>query len=82
MSRESIGCQLKESRKRLRLSQSDITKKLKTDRAQISRIENGKYQGSLQLLERYLTLMGLELAATPINRPPIFEELEAVYHDD
>jgi len=69
-------------RKRRYLSQSDIASKLKVDRSQISRIENGRYQGSLQLLERYLTLMGLELTATPINRRPTLNELDSIYDDD
>lgn len=69
-------------RKRRYLSQSDIASKLKVDRSQISRIENGRYQGSLQLLERYLTLMGLELTATPINRRPTLDELDSIYDDD
>ncbi len=82
MSRESIGNQLMAERKRRYLSQSDIASKLKVDRSQISRIENGRYQGSLQLLERYLTLMGLELTATPINRRPTLNELDSIYDDD
>lgn len=82
MSRESIGNQLMAERKRRYLSQSDIASKLKVDRSQISRIENGRYQGSLQLLERYLTLMGLELTATPINRRPTLDELDSIYDDD
>ena len=69
-------------RKRRYLSQSDIASKLKVDRSQISRIENGRYQGSLQLLERYLTLMGLELTATPINPRPTLNELDSIYDDD
>ncbi len=82
MSRESIGDQLMAERKRRHFSQGDIASKLKVDRSQISRIENGRYQGSLQLLERYLTLMGLELTATPLNRRPTLDELDSIYDDD
>ena len=69
-------------RKRRKITQNEIASKLKTDRAQISRIENGRYQGSLQLLERYLTFMGLELTATPMNRRPTLDELDSIYDDD
>lgn len=69
-------------RKRRKITQNDIASKLKTDRAQISRIENGRYQGSLQLLERYLTLLGLELTASPMNRRPTLDELDSIYDDD
>lgn len=82
MSRESIGEQLKAERKRQRMSQDDVANKLKTGRPRISQIENGRYQGSLQLLERYLTLMGLELTAIPINHRPTLDELGAIYDDD
>ena len=69
-------------RKRRKITQNDIASKLKTDRSQISRIENGRYQGSLQLLERYLTLLGLELTASPMNRRPTLDELDSTYDDD
>ena len=69
-------------RKRRKITQNDIASKLKTDRAQISRIENGRYQGSLQLLERYLTLLGLELTTSPMNRRPTLDELDSTYDDD
>ena len=82
MSRESIGNQLMAERKRRKITQNDIASKLKTDRSQISRIENGRYQGSLQLLERYLTLLGLELTASPMNRRPTLDELDSTYDDD
>ena len=82
MSRESIGSQLKAERKRQHMSQNDVANKLKTDRSRISHIENGRYQGSLQLLERYLTLMGLELTAVPVKRRPTLDELDSIYDDD
>lgn len=82
MSRESIGKQLKAARKQQQMSQKAIATILKVDRSQISRIENGRYQGSLQLLERYLALMGLELCATVIRSRPTFGELESFYNDD
>ncbi|OFC70094.1 helix-turn-helix transcriptional regulator [Alteromonas confluentis] len=82
MSRESIGNQLKTERKRRRMSQDDIASKLKTARPRISQIENGRYQGSLQLLERYLNLMGLELTAISVNRRPTLDELDSIYDED
>ncbi len=83
MSREDIGKQLQNERKRQKLSQSDIADKLQCSRPKISTIENGKYQGSLQLLERYLNLMGYELTATPkqVKRPTL-DELDSIYDDD
>jgi len=83
MSREGIGQQLQAERKRQKLSQSDIADKLQCSRPSISNIENGRYQGSLQLLERYLNIMGFELTATPRQaKRPTLDELDSVYNDD
>jgi transcriptional regulator with XRE-family HTH domain len=83
MSRSSIGLQLRKNRQMLTLKQSDIALKLKCDRAAISRIENGKYQGSLQLLERYLNLVGLELFAAPITpERPTLGNMSGLYDYD
>ena len=83
MSREGIGQQLQAERKRQKLSQSDIADKLQCSRPSISNIENGRYQGSLQLLERYLNIMGFELTATPKQtKRPTLDELDSVYNDD
>jgi len=83
MSREDIGQQLQAERKRQKLSQSDIADKLQCSRPSISNIENGRYQGSLQLLERYLNIMGFELTATPKQaKRPTLDELDSVYNDD
>ncbi len=80
MSRRTIGQQLKQARKASGLSQSDVAIKLSCARPRISLIETGRYQGSLQLLERYLNLMQLELCAQPIStQRPVFEDLERIY---
>ncbi|MDU0352519.1 helix-turn-helix transcriptional regulator [Paraglaciecola aquimarina] len=82
MSRVSIGSQLQTNRTARHLTQTDIAKKLNCDRAAISRIENGKYQGSLQLLERYLNLLGLELFAAPIKpERPTLDNMDGIYDD-
>jgi transcriptional regulator with XRE-family HTH domain len=82
MSRKTIGNQLKIARKNQKLSQADVAQKLCVDRAQISRIESGRHLGSLQLFERYLTLMGFELVANPFGSRPTLDELDDLYGDD
>lgn len=81
MSKESIGHSLREQRKKHNYSQAVVGKLLSCDRAIISKMENGKYQGSLLLLERYISLMGFELTVTPINRSnrPTLDNLENLY---
>ena len=83
MSREQIGQQLKQQRISRKLSQQQVAELLGCARPRISLIETGRYQGSLQLLERYLYLMDMELCARSKTRSrPTFDELGDIYDDD
>ena len=83
MSRIKIGETLASERKKKNYSQAEVATQLACDRAAISRIENGRYQGSLQLLERYVNLMGFELAIRPmITQRPSLDELQGLYDDN
>tara|TARA_R110001583_G_scaffold184071_1_gene343115 strand:+ start:590 stop:844 length:255 start_codon:yes stop_codon:yes gene_type:complete len=83
MSRVSIGLALKAERKRQKMSQSDAAEKLSCDRAILSRIENGHFQGSLQIYERYLNLLGFELTICPIApQRPSLDNMAGVYDED
>jgi transcriptional regulator with XRE-family HTH domain len=83
MSRATIGIQLKAQRKNQKLSQLDAAEKPNCDRAVLSRIENGHFQGSLQIYERYINLLGFELTINPIapSRPSL-DNMEGLYDDD
>lgn len=83
MSREQIGQQLKQQRISRKLSQQQVADLLGCARPRISLIETGRYQGSLQLLERYLHLMDMDLCARSktLSRPT-FDELGEIYGDD
>ncbi|RUO76988.1 helix-turn-helix transcriptional regulator [Idiomarina seosinensis] len=83
MSRQQIGLQLQQERKRRGLSQQKVADLIGCARPRISLIENGRYQGSLQLLERYLNLLDMELCAqTRRASRPVFEQLGDIYDDD
>lgn len=83
MSRFTIGLQLKAERKKQKLSQLDAAEKLGCDRAVLSRIENGHFQGSLQIYERYLNLLGFELTIIHISPDrPSLDNMEGIYDDD
>jgi transcriptional regulator with XRE-family HTH domain len=83
MSRTTIGLQLKAERKKQKLRQLDAAEKLSCDRAVLSRIENGRFQGSLQMYERYLNLLGFELTISPIAAlRPTLDNMEGLYDDD
>ena len=81
MSKEYIGASLRAARKNGNYTQADVAAKISCDRAIISKMENGKYQGSLLLLERYINLMGFDLTITPINYSsrPSLDDLESLY---
>ena len=82
-SRQQIGSQLKTERKVRGLSQADIAVAIDTDRAVISKIENGKYTGSLKVFERYLTHLGFQLLIGKVKpQRPQFDELEALFPDE
>lgn len=83
VSRATIGLQLKIERKKQKFSQLDAAEKLSCDRAVLSRIENGRFQGSLQIYERYLNLLRFELTISPIapSRPSL-DNMEGIYDDD
>jgi transcriptional regulator with XRE-family HTH domain len=83
MSRASIGIQLKTERKKQKLTQLDAAKTLGCDRAVLSRIENGHFQGSLQMFEHYLNLLRFELAIAPISASrPTLDNMDGLYDDD
>ena len=83
MSRISIGHQLRDVRKKRDHKQADIAKAIHCDRAVISRIENGRYQGSLQQLERYINFLGFELSISPLTSTrPTLDNMEGIYDDE
>ena len=46
-------------------------------------IENGRFYGSLDILERYLDALGLELIAQPKQqRFPDWDEIEEMFRDE
>ncbi|MFT4925401.1 MAG: hypothetical protein ACI8WB_001494, partial [Phenylobacterium sp.] len=54
-----------------------------TDRAVISKIENGVYRGTLKIYERYINHMGFHLSIEKtVAQRPQFDDLEALFGDD
>ncbi|MCL2894662.1 helix-turn-helix domain-containing protein [Brenneria tiliae] len=63
--RIAIGQKIADARKSMGKTQqqmADITGIVKTT---LSKIENGRFTGSLDILERYLESVGLQLSAEP-----------------
>ncbi|RKZ35722.1 MAG: hypothetical protein DRQ49_18940 [Gammaproteobacteria bacterium] len=81
--REAIGDLLRVERKRRQCSQVDVANAIGTDRSIISRIENGVYNGTLKVYERYITHMGFHLSIEKtVPQRPQFEDLKDLFPDD
>lgn len=81
--REAIGDLLRVERKKRQCSQLDVANAIGTDRSVISKIENGVYNGTLKVYERYIAYMGFYLSIEKsVPQKPQFEDLEELFPDD
>ncbi len=72
----SIGKEIRQARKRRKLSQEQLAKALGMSRTTIGQIENGTVQEiGVRKLIRLLEFLGLELRVRPSGVPPTLEEL-------
>lgn len=71
-----IGEEIRNGRKRRKISQGAMAKDLGMSRATISQIESGTVQDvGVRKLIRILDYLGLELRVRPAGRPPTLDEL-------
>lgn len=71
-----IGQQIRDERKRKKISQAAIGSALGMSRTTISQIENGTVQEvGVRKLIRILEFLGFELVVRPSGAPPTLEEL-------
>lgn len=81
--RKAIGKQLSKARKQQGLTQSQMSESCGLNQAIISKIENGRFNGSLRIFEEYLYALDFELAITPKKLVlPRFDEIEELYNDE
>ena len=81
--REKIGLQLKTERKSKKMSQSEAADCVGIDRSIVSKIETGRYTGSLKIYERYLASMGYVLSVeTETPQQTDFDTLSELFNDD
>ncbi|ANA39748.1 MULTISPECIES: helix-turn-helix domain-containing protein [Geobacter] len=72
----AIGEEIRNGRKRRKISQGAMAKDLGMSRATISQIESGTVQDvGVRKLIRILDYLGLELRVRPAGRPPTLDEL-------
>jgi len=72
----NIGQQIRQARKKRKISQAELAKFLGMSRTTIGQIENGIVQEiGVRKLIRILEFLGLELRVRPAGQPPTLEEL-------
>jgi HTH-type transcriptional regulator / antitoxin HipB len=75
---DDIGRELKDARKRVQISQSDLAGRLGMSRATISALEGGRcVEIGVRKLMALLELVGLELTVAARQRRPTIDELRA-----
>ena len=80
----SIGCQIAERRKKLKLSQAVLSRKAGISRATLDALENGRAgEAGFSKLTKLLAALGLELTLqTASSRRPTLDELLQEDRDD
>ncbi|MBV1882500.1 MAG: helix-turn-helix transcriptional regulator [Pseudomonadales bacterium] len=76
-----IGNEAKARRKNLGITQAEAAEKIQAHRNEISRIEQGKYNGNITTFVRYLNLLGLSLH-TEVSRNPTLDNLDKLFNED
>lgn len=72
----NIGQQIRQARKKRKISQAELAKALGMSRTTIGQIENGTVQEiGVRKLIRILEFLGLELCVRSAGQPPTLEEL-------
>ncbi|WP_394172337.1 helix-turn-helix domain-containing protein [Thalassotalea litorea] len=78
-----IGSCAVQKRKELSKSQTEMAGITGIKQSVISRIERGKFDGSLKIISKYLGALGLKLTVSSIEDDiPDFDELENFFKDD
>lgn len=82
-SRESIGKEAAKQRKALGYTQKQLAEKTGINKTTLSEIENGRFTGALDIFERYLDAVGLQLAVAPKQHQfPDWDEIEDLFRED
>lgn len=82
-SRKSLGLDIKQARKKQGSTQKEISTKIDIPQSTLSEIENGRFTGSLDIFERYIDAVGLELTLVEkTHRFPDWDELDELFGDD
>lgn len=80
--RQLIGTKAKEMRKQSAQTQRQLSEVTGLPQSTLSEIENGRFTGSLDIMERYLDVLGLQLTVVEkAQRLPDWDELDTLFED-
>jgi len=83
MSLKNIGSELKAARKAKGATQKTMAVYTGIVYSTISKMENGRYTGSIDLFEKYANAVGLELIVKPkAHIFPRFDQLKQLFPED
>ncbi|QUJ70485.1 helix-turn-helix transcriptional regulator (plasmid) [Photobacterium sp. GJ3] len=82
-SRAEIGNTIAKTRKASGATQKQMAERTGINKTTLSEIENGRFTGSLDIFERYLDAVGLQLEVTPKQHQlPNWDELDELFGED
>ncbi|MGB0958201.1 MAG: helix-turn-helix domain-containing protein [Litorivicinus sp.] len=81
--RINMGKDIQAERKAQGLTQAEVSKRCGLPTSTLSNMERGRFKGSIDLYERYLAALGLQLSVGPRTlRPPTWDEIPALFPED
>ena len=81
--RVTIGKNIAKARKALGETQQEISNRTGIHKTTLSEIENGRFTGSLDIFERYLDAVGLQLEVIEKrHKLPNWDEIDDLFAED
>jgi transcriptional regulator with XRE-family HTH domain len=81
--REGNGRFIAQTRKEQAYTQQEMSIQTGINKSTLSQIENGRFSGSLDIYERYIDALGLQLKVEPkIRKLPDWDEIDSLFGDD
>ncbi|GAB6260486.1 helix-turn-helix transcriptional regulator [Photobacterium sp. 53610] len=82
-SRDTIGKAVAQARKALGATQKQMAERTGIHKTTLSEIENGRFTGSLDIFERYLDAVDLQLEVIPKQHQlPDWDDIENLFDED
>lgn len=81
--RENIGKAIATARKARGATQKAMAEKTGINKTTLSEIENGRFTGSLDIFERYLDAVDLQLQVSPKQHQlPDWDDIDTLFDED